>query len=278
MRCLYRERRYECGDYLEVDVYPVYKTAKQRNRQAKPTSEVQEKLNQRNSERELIRVLNANFTREDLEIHLTFEDHPLPESYEEAKRMSDNFMRRVKYRYTKAGIELKYVVVISGDETHRWHYHITLSGGIDRDELEALWPYGYANSRRLQFNENGVEGLSRYISRQHLQEEGYERAKGRRRWFGSRNLVRPQPKEVTGAISGKKVKELCTVEVESREPFERMYPGWYLSRVEGQQNEVNGGYYLHIRMYRAGTVFGAQKRKKAPSAGRRAAQTERRGQ
>ena len=68
------------------------------------------------------------------------------------------------------------------------------------------------------------------------------------------------------------------MEVESREPFERMYPGWYLSRVEGQQNEVNGGFYLHIRMYRAGTVFGAQKRKKAPAAGRRSAKTERRGQ
>ena len=121
-----------------------------------------------------------------------------------------------------------------------------------------------------------MEGLARYISRQHLCEEGYERAKGRRRWFGSRNLVRPQPKETTGAISGKKVKELCTVEVESREPFERMYQGWFLSRVEAQQNEVNGGYYLHVRMYRVGSEFGAKKRRKDPAKDRKPTGAERR--
>ena len=271
MRCLYQERVYDCGDYKEVDIYPVYKKAGQRNSKAKPTAEVQEKLNQRNSERELIRVLNENFTPDDLEIHLTFDDKCMPNDYEEAKRLVDNFIRRVKRRYKNAGLELKAVVVISGGEGKRWHYHITLKCGIDRDELEALWPYGYANSRRLRFNENGVEGLAKYISRQHMQDEGVERVKGRRRWFGTRNLKRPQPKTTTGAISGKKVKELCTVEVESRAPFERLYPGYFLSRVEAIENEFNHGYYLHIRMYRAGSDM-ATRRKHRKDEGRKRAE------
>ena len=28
----------------------------------------------------------------------------------------------------------------------RYHHHITVNGGIDRDTLESMWEYGYANS------------------------------------------------------------------------------------------------------------------------------------
>ena len=38
MRCLYRERRYVCGDYLEVDIYPVFRKQGGRKQKAKPTS------------------------------------------------------------------------------------------------------------------------------------------------------------------------------------------------------------------------------------------------
>ena len=71
MRCLYRERRYYCGDYLEVDIFPVFKKQNGRGKKAKPTSEVQAKLNQHNAEQKLIRILNENFTLDDIEIHLT---------------------------------------------------------------------------------------------------------------------------------------------------------------------------------------------------------------
>ena len=56
---------------------------------------------------------------------------------------------------------LKYIVVTErGKKGGRIHHHITVNGGIDRDELESLWGLGYANSRRLQFTENGLAGLA----------------------------------------------------------------------------------------------------------------------
>lgn len=73
MRCLYRERRWECGNYLEVEFYPVFKPPSgKRRRKSKPTSEVQARLNDRNARRELVRLLNTNFTDEDIEIHLSY--------------------------------------------------------------------------------------------------------------------------------------------------------------------------------------------------------------
>ena len=54
MRRLYRERRYVCGDYLEVDIFPVFKKQAGRGMRAKPTSETQARLNEHNAEQQLM--------------------------------------------------------------------------------------------------------------------------------------------------------------------------------------------------------------------------------
>ena len=261
MRCLYRERRYYCGDYLEVDIYPVFKKQNGRGRRAKPTSEVQAKLNQHNAEQKLIRILNENFTLDDIEIHLTYSDENLPETPEEVTRDYQNYLRRIKRLRTKLGLpEMKYVVVPAGGyEDTRFHIHITMTGGVDRTLVEEMWGYGYANSRRLQFNENGVEGLARYVARQFVAHQGEELPFGKR-WSGSRNLVIPQPQDRDGKLSQTKVKELATGV--SRETFEELYEGYRLSEVRPFHNDVNGGYYLHVKLYRNGTRFANNRKRK----------------
>lgn len=261
MKCLYRERRYVCGDYLEVDIFPVFEKQTGRGPRRQPTSEVQARLNEHNAEQKLIRLLNANFTPEDIEIHLTYSDENLPETPEEVKRDAQNFLRRVKRLREREGLDdLKYVVVPSGGfEGTRFHLHITMNGGIDRNVLEELWGYGYANSRKLQFNENGVEGLARYVARQFTAHKG-ELPFGKR-WSASRNLVIPPPHDRDGRLSQKKVKALATVDVERNAPFEELYEGYRLSEVRPFYNEINGGYYLCIKMYREGSRL-SNKRKR----------------
>ncbi len=251
MRRLYREQKWVCGDYLDVAIYPVYKKAGQRRRRAKPTSEVQAKLNQYNAERQLCRVMDANFTDEDVEVHLTFRDDCLPEGPEEVMRVVQNWIRRVKRRRAKLGLaDMKYIIVPGGGyEGTRFHLHVVMSGGMDRCELERLWGMGYANSRQLQPSvEHGFEGLSKYLARQYLAHPG-EKPFGKR-WTGSRNLIIPEPHERDGRLSQKKVKELATVDIERREPFERLYEGYRLASVRPVYNEVNGGWYIRVRMYR----------------------------
>lgn len=255
MRCLYRERRYYCGDYLEVDIFPVFRKQNGRGRKAKPTSEVQARLNEHNAEQKLIRLLNANFTGDDIEIHLTYSDENMPDTPQEAERDAKNFLRRVKRLRKRMGLsELKYVNIPEGGFAGtRFHFHITMNGGVDRSLLEELWGYGYANSKKLQFNENGVEGLARYVTKQfrtHKDELPF-----RKRWTASKNLVIPEPKDRDGKLSRKRVQELATIEAECREPFERLYEGYILSEVRPFYNDFNGGYYLHVKMYRDGAQF-----------------------
>lgn len=262
MRCLYREKIHECGDYLEVDIYPVFKKQKGRQKRAKPTSEVQAKLNEHNAEQKLIRLLHCNFTCEDIEIHLTYSDDNLPENEDESKRDVQNYLRRVKRIRKKLNLpELKYISVTEGGvDNTRYHHHITMSGGVERGILENLWGYGYANARKLQFNERGVEGLARYITKQ------FRARKNdlvfRKRWNASKNLEKPLTKEKNGRVSQKKVKELATFDSENREKFENLYPGYFFSGCSPFYNEFNKGYYLCVRMYKKNAQFSNIKKRK----------------
>ena len=83
MKTVYREKRYYCGEYLDVYIYPTYRQGRSRGKRSKPTSAAQAKLNQRHREEKLVRLLHANFTPDDLEIHLTYQQQP--ESTEKAR-------------------------------------------------------------------------------------------------------------------------------------------------------------------------------------------------
>ncbi len=260
MRIVYREKKYTCGEYLDVFIYPVFEAGKHsggKRVKRKPSTKAQEKLNQRHREEKLARLLHANFTPDGLEIHLTYKVQPGDD--EEAKRHLQNFIRRLKRYIAKHGLgELKYIAVTErGKQGGRYHHHVTIEveKGIDRDELEQLWTdtegHGYANSRRLQFNEEGLEGLARYVVKSPA---------GKKAWTASRNLVDPEPKTRDGRISGRKARELAD-HVQDSTRFDRLYPGYLCSKAETWHNDVNGGCYLAVRLYREDGKFIRPKQK-----------------
>lgn len=262
MRCLYRERRYFCGDYLEVNIFPVYEKQRGRSKRRKPTSEVQAKLNERNAEERLVRLLNANFTGEDIEIHLTYATGTLPETDEDARRDVQNYLRRVKRKRKKEGLpELKYVAVTEGEAGgRRYHHHITMSGGIDRSELEELWGYGYANARRLQFCETGVEALARYVTKQFRDKKS--EMLYRKRWNASKNLVQPKPIDRDGKVSAAKVRDMVAEDTDAAPKVEELYPGYACADVRVLHNEFNGGFYIVAKMYRRNAELANRKKRR----------------
>lgn len=243
----YREKKYVCGEYLDVFIYPVFEAGTRSGKRAKrkPSTDAQKKLNERHRKEKLARLLHANFTPEDLEIHLTYRDQP--ESDEEAARLVRNWIRCVQRRRKKLGLPpLKYIVVTErGKRGGRYHHHVTLSGGMDRDELENMWTHGRANSRRLQFTEEGLAGLAYYITKSSV---------GKKAWTASKNLVDPEPRTRDGRISGKKARELAE-NIKDNTRFEKLYPGYLMSEASAFHNDVNGGCYLVARFHRADGKF-----------------------
>lgn len=276
MRCRYREQIYVCGDYAEIDIFPVFHNGQHKSHRRakyKPTREVQARLNQRNAELALSRLLNANFGEGDVEVTLTYRDEELPPSRDEADRDATNFIRRVKRKRAKLGLpEMRYVQIYGGG---RHHYHIVMTGGIAREEIERLWGLGWANTKRLAPDpKTGLAGLATYIATQ-LTECGdvsdddlfsafdidYEtgelterdnvvRKKGKRRWTCSKNLVRPEPEIHEGRISARRVEQLATVDTEVRAAWESLYPGYSFAGAMPYHNGENGGYYITVRMVR----------------------------
>lgn len=283
MKRRYREKIYTCGDYKDIQLFPVFEKAKgRRKKRSKPTSEMQTRLNQRNAERNLTRLLNANFTENDISLTLTFKNEHLPKTYDEAERMAKNLLRRLKrLRGKKSLPEMKYIIIPGAG---RFHFHIPMSGGIDDKTLQDMWPYGYCNIIHFIFDENGIEGHARYVAKQFelddidifsmfdIDEETGEvtekegksvtRSKGKRRYTCSRNIIRPEPEEKDGRISAARVEEIATVDSASRAVFEKLYPGYCLADCKPYYNEENGGYYLEIKMYKKDSSFLKRKRER----------------
>ena len=242
-RFFFRESVYLCGDYMDADIYPVYQPAGKRRKKCKPTKEIQKRLNQRNAEKKLTRLIHNNFTEKDLALHLTYKKGEHPEFEEEAQRDLYNFIRRLKRRYSRRGIELKYISCTEyGKRGGRVHHHLVVSGGVERDEIEHLWGKGFANTKRLQFDEDeGIAALAHYMTKErHFY----------KRWNQSRNLDIPQPYVRDGYVTATKMDELQTV-IENKRAwayFEEQYPDYELVGADSVINGINHGAYIHYEM------------------------------
>lgn len=241
-RTFNRETTYAAGEYLDGCIYPVFQPAGTRRKRCRPTSAVQKRLNQRNAELRLQRLLHANFTSSDLAVTLTYRTDVGDER--EAARLLKNFIKRLQRLYRKAGVELKWIQSTErGSKGGRLHHHLVLSGGVDRDTIERAWGLGWANTKRLQFEENGLADLARYMTK--------DRA-SYRRWSCSRNLIRPEPVQHDGRLAMPEVEELAEAieDHSARAWFEREYPGYELIGCRADRNGINRGVYIRFEMRR----------------------------
>lgn len=153
-------------------------------------------------------------------------------------------LRTLKRRYRKIGVEFKYILSTEkGGRGGRIHHHLIISGGLDRDTLESLWGRGYANSKRLQFGDEGVSGLTHYITKD---DASYKR------WSGSRNLDRLEAATSDGKTPMDETEELAEAVEDglAYDWFEERYPEFELVSCECIRNSMNRGAYIHFEMRR----------------------------
>ena len=266
MRSWYRETRYECGDYMEVNIYPVHGKTISRRKKAKPTKEVQQKLNDIYAENKLVRKGNANFTDHDLKVELTYSPAHLPGTLEEAEKELRNFIRKVKRYRKKHGLsELKYISTTeTGKKSNRYHHHLIMSGGIDLYDLVQMWGKGIVGTDLLVFDGNGIASLIRYMIKQvmpkGMSESNLSEFEGKKRYSCSRNLVDPPAKQRDNRFSKRQVTDLAK-NIEDKPIFEKLYAGYFISEVKKVYSEINGGVYLYIRLYKEDAAWCNKKKK-----------------
>lgn len=86
----YRTKTIKSGNVLECEIYPVWNTyrATGRARKTRESRKAQKSLNAKNATKNLIRLINANFTDDDIWGTVTYSPTKLPLTVEAADRKS----------------------------------------------------------------------------------------------------------------------------------------------------------------------------------------------
>lgn len=151
-----------------------------------PTKESVQKNNDRIAVRKAIALINANFVPGDYHVTLTYRGDP-PEQ-QKAKRDMDNYIRRMKREYEKAGREFRYFQVTEYKQK-RIHHHILMSY-IDESIIRSQWKEGYVRFSVLDTERNYAK-LAEYLIKETSKTFRDPENATKRRWRASKNLIRP---------------------------------------------------------------------------------------
>ena len=146
------------------------------------------------SRRHHARLVNENFNPESLYSTLTFGNDDEVYDFADAKRLRNNFVRRLQYYCPDAKI---IIYMGRGKHTHRIHFHM-LSHGIPEKLIQEQWIYGSVirvEHLRAHNTYNGIDhgadytGLANYLFDHWTPEQGGHRYKA------TRNLAKPMRDE-----------------------------------------------------------------------------------
>ncbi len=266
-----RVKTIRSGPLLEVESFPVCPIrSAARKARGEATPEEQREVNRRNAVKKFDRKAHANFTPDDIALTLTLAQAV---SGEQAQRYMSNYIASIRrYRRRRGLPELKYMYVIESNDDEeddkipryragpdgrmrpvdaqrkprektprRLHFHVILSG-MDRDAAEKFWKHGYANARKLQFDENGISGLTHYMLKD---------PRGKKRWSCSKNLADPIVTVADKKLSRRRIEKIASdADAEGKAIFERLYPGYAAAVVEVKRSDRVPGVYIYARMFR----------------------------
>ena len=200
---MYREITYKAGATKEIIRYYPKGTRKgiTRGPIRKKTREEIREANRRMAQRELERIMNANFRPGDWHVTLTYrkELRPTPE---EARDTLKKFLGKLRRRYRKNGFELKYIVATEYLSKHI-HHHLVVNAvntgkETTADMIRELWTDRSTggirgNPKFVQLYDNGeYSQLASYLIKETDRTFRSEGSAVGQRYSCSRNLVHPQ--------------------------------------------------------------------------------------
>ncbi|MFJ7662982.1 hypothetical protein ACIQXW_11315 [Lysinibacillus sp. NPDC097162] len=248
----YRVKTIKSGPILEVEAYPFWKIPQgTRKKRGEESSDSQKNLNDKNTKKHVTRLINANFKNfDDIWLTYTYPEGKMPADFEQAKKDMTNLVRRMKNWLKKQSqfmnFELKYIYVTEhtrdGNKVRAHHHMVT--NFPNRDIAENLWNCGgRTQSRRLQSDDFGFEGMARYITK----EKGNKTMK---RYTPSRNLKQPTVTVADTKLTRRRAEKIAKEEISAQEIFEKWHKEYQFKDMQVKFSDFVSGAYLHVRMKR----------------------------
>lgn len=188
----YAVKTIQSKNIVEVEIYPEFSKAdlKKHKEIRKRSNKAQKNLNDKNSKKKLQRLINTNFSENDIWATLTYDSKNLPKTMEEALKNMQGYIRKINRIRKKEGkTNAKYIYITEYSST-RCHHHLIINGDMSLDDIEFNWAKGRRNNaRRIHEDENGLDGLALYMTKDARNE------KYAKRWNQSKNLKQPKIKK-----------------------------------------------------------------------------------
>ena len=189
-----RMRKFEAGDVMRVNIYPVRSVAKGRSPKRKPSRACQAALNKRNSKNRFSDIAHLNFDKKSggcrvlLEYNAFIAEFGRNPSEEEYKGYLQAFFRKLRRLYASVGAELKYMYCTHvGRRAGKVHHHCIISTPPSEiyEEVIGMWKddfgLGYGSFDPLHFTNGSIAGLTNYY---------FDGTKDQK-WGCSKNCKRP---------------------------------------------------------------------------------------
>ena len=268
---------WRAGRSLEVICHPTnpLPPAARREARERRTRPAVQKINDRNRERHMMRLIEENFPESEHPWVITgtyaypVEDYgqanleQLTEAYEkrglpwEMRRVRKdirNFFRRIERRVRKlTGMSASIKWIERTEEGKqppvyglppKYHFHAVITApGLSRDEVEAMWEHGRMRIEALDLANDGAARLARYLNKQKT---------GGRWWSHSRNLKIPTPTVSDRRISRRRLAMIAAdVQRDGVRILEKLYPGYKVVELpDVKYSDFVPGCYIYARMRR----------------------------
>ena len=183
-----RTKHVEC--YYSVKWHSKKEGRTQKNQ--KPTTEAQKKVNLRRAEDILTKKMDANFCGNDYYITLDYRPDERPEGKEELLEQMKKFLRDMRKLYKQEETTLKYIWVAEIGSKGATHIHMVVNE-IDIKKLKKMWKYGGMTIKPM-WDDGNYRKLAAYFikySEKTLNTTGELHGK---RWNQSKNLITPPEK------------------------------------------------------------------------------------
>ena len=250
--------KFELGESNEYEYKFVGKYGAKGEKRAKKqniTPEQVKKQNQFNREKNVRRIIKANFNPYDICACLKYPAGTRKKT-EQVKADLKKFLRQMREQYAKVDEQFKFIYRMEIGKQGGIHIHILvnrLREKLDTDMLmQKLWKHGVVDYKSL-YAQGGYEKLAAYIVKQPKEDEAYkqlswlpeEEQKEYIKYSSSRNLIRPKPvrKKYTHWTMRKILRD-------GPEPTK----GYYIDKnsIVTGVNKFTGMSYLYYTEYKAG--------------------------
>lgn len=247
---MYYIDRWDLGDTIEYEIKFKGKygaKGEKRSKKEKPTPEAVKRQNQRNKEKKMRRLIQANFKEGDLWMTLKYPKGHRSDA-EEVKADIRAFIESLRRKFKKLNEELKFIYRVEVGKQGGIHIHMIIPRirGADTELMvQRSWKKGRVNFQSL--DDGDYDELAKYITKPPDEEVNNqlsmfpeEERKEFIKYSSSRNLIRPEP--VRKEYSRKTVRKLITEGPKATK-------GYYIVKDSISQgiNPYTGMSYFHYR-------------------------------